>query len=59
VEDSTAIDSRWGYGGGVGKELGTILLILLVAYVLGGVPGKDLVEEFCKTPANRNARARQ
>jgi hypothetical protein len=27
--------SRWGYGGGIGVSLGTILLILLVAYLLG------------------------
>ena len=26
---------RWGYGGGAGISLGTILLILLVAYMLG------------------------
>ena len=28
--------SRWGYGGGAGIGLGTILLILLIAYMLGG-----------------------
>jgi hypothetical protein len=28
--------SRWGYGGGAGIGLGTILLILLIAYLLGG-----------------------
>ena len=27
--------SRWGYGGCAGIGLGTILLILLVAYMLG------------------------
>lgn len=27
--------SRWGYGGGAGVSLGTILLILLIAYLLG------------------------
>ncbi len=27
--------SRWGVGGGAGVSLGTILLILLVAYLLG------------------------
>lgn len=27
--------SRWGYGGGAGISLGTVLLILLVAYLLG------------------------
>jgi len=27
--------SRWGYGGGAGIGLGTILLILLAAYLLG------------------------
>lgn len=27
--------SRWGYRGGAGIGLGTILLILLVAYLLG------------------------
>ncbi len=27
--------SRWGYSGGTGIGLGTILLILLVAYFLG------------------------
>jgi len=27
--------SRWGYRGGTGIGLGTILLILLVAYMLG------------------------
>ena len=26
--------SRWGYGGGAGVSLGTILLILLIAYLL-------------------------
>jgi hypothetical protein len=29
--------SRWGYGGGAGVGLGTILLILLVAFMVGGV----------------------
>jgi hypothetical protein len=28
--------SRWGYGGSAGIGLGTILLIVLVAYLLGG-----------------------
>ena len=28
---------RWGYGGGAGIGLGGILLILLVAYMLGGI----------------------
>jgi hypothetical protein len=27
--------SRWGYGGGASVSLGTILLILLIAYLLG------------------------
>jgi hypothetical protein len=27
--------SRWGYGGGAGIGLGTILLVLLIAYLLG------------------------
>ena len=27
--------SRWGYGGGAGVSLGTVLVILLVAYMLG------------------------
>ena len=27
--------SRWGYGGGAGISVGTILVILLVAYMLG------------------------
>ena len=27
--------SRWGYGGGAGISVGTILVILLVAYLLG------------------------
>jgi hypothetical protein len=27
--------SRWGYRGGAGVGLGTVLLILLVAYLLG------------------------
>lgn len=27
--------SRWGYSGGAGIGLGTILLIVLVAYLLG------------------------
>lgn len=27
--------SRWGYAGGAGVGLGTILLILLIAYMLG------------------------
>jgi len=27
--------SRWGYAGGAGIGLGTILLIVLVAYLLG------------------------
>jgi len=26
---------RWGYGGGAGISLGTILLILLIGYLLG------------------------
>jgi hypothetical protein len=29
--------SRWGYGGGAGIGLGTILVILLVVYMLGGL----------------------
>lgn len=29
--------SRWGYGGGAGIGLGTILLILLVAFMVGGI----------------------
>ncbi|BDC53042.1 hypothetical protein F183_A53570 [Bryobacterales bacterium F-183] len=28
-------NARWGYGGGAGVGLGTILVILLVAYMLG------------------------
>jgi uncharacterized spore protein YtfJ len=28
--------SRWGYGGGAGISLGTIAVILLIAYLLGG-----------------------
>jgi hypothetical protein len=28
--------SRWGYRGGAGIGLSTVLLILLVAYLLGG-----------------------
>jgi hypothetical protein len=28
--------SRWGYRGGAGIGLGTILMILLIAYLLGG-----------------------
>jgi hypothetical protein len=27
--------SRWGYSGGAGIGLGTILVILLIAYLLG------------------------
>lgn len=27
--------SRWGYGGGAGLSLGSILIILLAAYFLG------------------------
>jgi hypothetical protein len=27
--------SRWGYGGGAGISLSTILVVLLVAYMLG------------------------
>ena len=27
--------SRWGYGGGAGVSLGTILLIVLIFYLLG------------------------
>jgi hypothetical protein len=29
--------SRWGYRGGAGIGLGTILLIVLVVYLLGGL----------------------
>jgi hypothetical protein len=29
--------TRWGYGGGASVGLGTILLILLIAYMLGVV----------------------
>ena len=29
--------SRWGYSGGAGIGLGTILLILLIVYLLGGL----------------------
>jgi hypothetical protein len=29
---------RWGYGGGAGIGLGTVLLIVLVFYLLGGLP---------------------
>ena len=28
--------SRWGYGGGAGVGLGTILVVLLVVYMMGG-----------------------
>ena len=28
---------RWGYGGSAGVGLGTILLIVLVVYMLGGI----------------------
>lgn len=28
---------RWGYGGSAGIGAGTIVLILLIAYLLGGV----------------------
>jgi hypothetical protein len=28
---------RWGYGGSTGIGLGTILLIVLVVYLLGGI----------------------
>jgi hypothetical protein len=28
-------NSRWGYAGGAGVGLGTILLIVLIAYMLG------------------------
>jgi hypothetical protein len=28
---------RWGYSGGAGMGLGTILLILLIVYLLGGL----------------------
>lgn len=27
--------SRWGYGGGAGIRVGTILVVLLVAYMVG------------------------
>ena len=30
--------SRWGYGGGAGIGLGTVLIILLIVYLLGGLP---------------------
>ena len=29
--------SRWGYSGGAGIGLGTILLILLIVYLMGGL----------------------
>ena len=29
--------SRWGYRGGAGVGLGTILLILLIAYLVGAI----------------------
>jgi hypothetical protein len=29
---------RWGYGGGAGISLGTILLIVLLFYLLGAFP---------------------
>ena len=29
---------RWGYGGGAGIGLGTILLIVLIFYLIGGLP---------------------
>ncbi len=28
-------NSRWGYGGGAGVSLGTVLVVLLLAYLLG------------------------
>ena len=28
--------SRWGYGGGAGVSLGTILVVVLAVYLLGG-----------------------
>jgi hypothetical protein len=31
--------SRWGYGGGAGIGLGTILLVLLVAHMMGAFLG--------------------
>lgn len=29
--------SRWGYSGGAGIGLGTVLAILLIAYLVGGL----------------------
>ena len=29
--------SRWGYGGSAGIGLGTVLMIVLVVYLLGGI----------------------
>ena len=29
--------TRWGYRGGAGVGLGTILLVVLVVYLLGGI----------------------
>jgi hypothetical protein len=29
---------RWGYAGGAGIGLGTILLIVLLVYLMGGAP---------------------
>jgi hypothetical protein len=29
--------SRWGYGGGAGIWLGTVLVVLLIVYLLGGL----------------------
>ncbi len=45
--------SRWGYGGGAGIGLGTILLILLIAYMLGGLALRrspsTMVDEVART----------
>jgi hypothetical protein len=30
--------SRWGYGGGAGISLGTVLLLVLLVYLVRGLP---------------------
>ncbi len=34
--------SRWGYGGGAGLGLGTVLAVFLVVYLLGGMGGMGM-----------------
>ena len=46
--------SRWGYGGGAGIGLGTVLLIVLVFYMVGGFPAGSsltLLSPFEKRPS--------